>query len=325
MSPTHHAVVLDGPGGPEALTWRQVPTPEPRADEILVDVALAGVNYMDVGTRTGTNGPGPYPVVPGIEGSGRVAAVGPGVSGIAVGQRVAWHFGWGSYAQRVVLPVSQAVPVPDDIDDEVAAGLLMQGLTAQHLAGGFTPVRPGDIVLVHAAAGGVGLLVTQLLTRRGARVIGRVSAPDKIEPARAAGAEHVIVATGSEFANEVRTLTGGHGVDIVLDGSGKATFDGSIASLALHGVMAYYGNTLDGGPSFDLVALPNSIRIGYPTVFDHVRDHAALLARSNELFDLVRAGELTVTIGGRYPLAEAFRAHTDLQARTTVGKLLLEA
>jgi NADPH:quinone reductase len=162
-----HAIVVDQAGGPEVLTYREVFTPAPGPGEVLVDVAFAGVNYMDVGTRVGRNGPGAFPLTPGVEGAGRVSALGEGVTGLRLGQRVAWQFAWGSYSQRLVLPAGQAVPVPDDIDDETAASLLMQGLTAQAFVEGFYRVQPGDNVLVHAAAGGVGLLITQMAKRRG--------------------------------------------------------------------------------------------------------------------------------------------------------------
>lgn len=280
------------------------------------------MNYMDVGTRVGRNGPGAFPLTPGVEGAGRVSALGEGVTGLRLGQRIAWQFAWGSYSQRIVLPAGQAVPVPDDIDDETAASLLMQGLTAQAFVEGFYRVQPGDNVLVHAAAGGVGLLITQMAKRRGARVIGRVSADSKASAARAAGADDIIIDRDGTFADQVRALTDGVGVDVVYDGSGKATFADSLASLKVHGVMAYYGNVL-ASVEVDLTSLPSSIHIGYPTVFDHIRTRQELLAHAAELFEAVRTGKINITIGGRYPLAEAAQAHTDLDARATTGKLLL--
>jgi NADPH:quinone reductase len=321
--PHHHAIVVNRPGGPEVLAYTRVATSTPGRGELLVDVAVAGVNFMDTGTRTGQNGPGPFPVTPGVEGTGRVVALGESVTEFEIGQRVAWQFAWGSYTERLILPASQAIPVPDDIADDIAASLLMQGLTAQHFVDGYYPVRPGDTVLVHAAAGGVGLLTTQLAHQRGARVIARVSSQPKAAIARDAGADEVIIDSAGSFADEVLRMTNGLGVNVVYDGSGTATFADSIRSLAVHGVMAYYGNTLEAVAPVELTSLPNSIRIGYPNVFDHVRTREALLTHTRELFELVRTDQLKITIGARYPLASADQAHADLQARTTVGKLLL--
>jgi NADPH2:quinone reductase len=321
--PHHHAILVNRPGGPEVLTYTQIATPTPGHGELLVDVAASGVNFMDTGTRTGQNGPGPLPVTPGVEGAGRVVALGDGVTDFETGQRVAWQFAWGSYSEKLVLPASQAVHVPNDIDDDTAASLLMQGLTAQHFVDGYYPVQPGDTVLVHAAAGGVGLLTTQLAHQRGARVIARVSTQAKAALARAAGAAEVIIDSVGSFAEQVLAMTNGLGVNVVYDGSGTSTFADSIRSLAVHGVMAYYGNTLEAVAPVELTSLPNSIRIGYPNVFDHVRTREELLTHAGELFELVRTGRLKITIGARYPLARADQAHTDLQARTTIGKLLL--
>lgn len=321
--PHHHAILVNHPGGPETLTYTQIATPTPGRGELLVDVAVAGVNFMDTGTRTGQNGPGQFPVTPGVEGAGRVVALGDGVTDFEIGQRVAWQFAWGSYTEKLILAASQAIPVPDDIDDDTAASLLMQGLTAQHLVDGYHPVQPGDTVLIHAAAGGVGLLATQLAHQRGARVIARVSSQTKAAVARDAGADQVIIDSVGSFADQVLAITNGLGVNVVYDGSGTATFADSIKSLAVHGVMAYYGNTLEVVAPVELTSLPNSIRIGYPSVFDHVRTREELLTHTRELFELVRTSQLKITIGARYPLAHADQAHTDLQARTTTGKLLL--
>jgi NADPH:quinone reductase len=321
--PHHHAIVVNRPGGPEVLTYTQVATPTPGVGELLVDVAVAGVNFMDTGTRTGRNGPGGFPVTPGVEGAGRVVALGESVTEFELGQRVAWQYAWGSYTEKLILPARQAIPVPDDIDDDTAASLLMQGLTAQHLVDGYYPVQPGDTVLIHAAAGGVGLLTTQLARRRGARVIARVSNQAKATLARDAGAAEVIIDRVGTFAEQVLAMTNGLGVNVVYDGSGAATFADSIRSLAVHGVMAYYGNTLDAVAPVELTSLPNSIRIGYPNVFDHVRSREELLTHTRELFELVRTGQLTITIGARYPLSRADQAHADLQDRATIGKLLL--
>jgi NADPH2:quinone reductase len=262
-------------------------------------------------------------LTPGVEGAGRIAAVGAGVTDLQVGDRVAWFYAWGSYAQQVVVPAAALVPLPDDIDFETAAGLMMQGLTASHFVSETYAVKPGDTALVHSAAGGVGLMLTQMITLLGGRVIGRVSSPDKIEIAQAAGADEVIVSATGDFADAVLRLTGGEGVHVVYDGAGADTFWGSVAALRHHGVLAYYGLLIKHLPPIDLTTLPKSVLVSYPTVQDHVRTREALLARSNRLFDWVRQGELSVRIGGRHTLADAGQAHRDIESRRTTGKLLL--
>lgn len=259
---THSAIVIEQPGGPERLQLQSVPTKEPTAGEILVRVAAAGVNFMDTGTRTGQNGPGPFPVMPGVEGSGQILKLGSDVSDLHVGQRVAWRLAWGSYSELLTMPAAQAVPVPDTIDDQTAAAVLLQGLTAQHLTERFYSVRRGDTVLVHAAAGGVGLLVAQMAKLMGARVIGRVSHARKAPFAHRAGVDDIIVNTNGRFVDQVRQLTGGAGVDVVFDGSGAITFADSLASLKVHGVLAYYGPAVDVTPPVQLSSLPNSVLIG---------------------------------------------------------------
>lgn len=318
------AIALETYGGPEQLQLRDLPSPQPGPGEVLVDIAAAGVNYMDVGTRQGfLRRVLPLPLTPGVEGAGRIAAVGAGVTDLRVGDRVAWFYAWGSYGQQMVAPAAALVPLPDDIDFETAAGLMMQGLTASHFVSETYAIKPGDTALVHSAAGGVGLMLTQMIRLLGGRVIGRVSSPDKIEIAKAAGAEEVIVSATGDFADEVLRLTGGEGVHVVYDGAGADTFWGSVAALRHHGVLAYYGLLIKHLPPIDLTTLPKSVLVSYPTVQDHVRTRAALLARSNQLFDWVRQGKLSVRIGGRYTLANAAQAHRDIESRRTTGKLLL--
>jgi NADPH2:quinone reductase len=318
------AIALETYGGPEQLRLRDLPSPQPGPGEVLVDIAAAGVNYMDVGTRQGfLRRVLPLPLTPGVEGAGRIAAVGAGVTDLRVGDRVAWFYAWGSYAQQMVAPAAALVPLPDDIDFETAAGLMMQGLTASHFVSETYAIKPGDTALVHSAAGGVGLMLTQMIRLLGGRVIGRVSSPDKIEIAKAAGADEVIVSATGDFADEVLRLTGGEGVHVVYDGAGADTFWGSVAALRHHGVLAYYGLLIKHLPPIDLTTLPKSVLVSYPTVQDHVRTRAALLARSNQLFDWVRQGKLSVRIGGRYTLANAAQAHRDIESRRTTGKLLL--
>ena len=316
------AIVVDHPGGPEVLSLRDVEPGEPGPHDLAVTITAAGVNYMDVGMRTGQYGP-PLPHVPGVEGAGTVTAIGSAVTDFAVGDHVAWYFAWGSYAERIVLPASAAVPIPPGIDDETAASVMMQGLTAHHLATATYAVRPGDTALVHSAAGGVGLLLTRIVKARGGHVIARVSTEDKADIARAAGADHVVVSTGGGFADEVRKITGGEGVTVAYDGAGATTFADSLASLGYHGVLAYYGQTIAAQPPVDLTTLPRSVLVTYPVVQDHVRTREDLLAHTGDLFGWLLDGTLAHRIGGRYPLADAARAHADLESRRTTGKLLL--
>jgi NADPH:quinone reductase len=318
------AIVMEKLGGPEVLQLQTRPTPEPGRGQLLVNVITAGVNYMDVGTRTGVNtAAGPLPAVPGVEGVGTVAALGPEVTGIHVGDRVAWFFAPGSYAEQLLLPAASAVPVPESIRNEIAASLMMQGLAANHMTTESYAIQPGDVAFVHSAAGGLGLMLTQLIKARGGRVIGRVSSPEKAEIARAAGADDVVVTNGGDFVDEVSRMTGGQGVAVVYDGAGADTFASSLAVLGYHGTLAYYGQTIKPLPPIDLLTLPKSVLVTYPRVHDHVRTREALLTRSAELFHLVEEGKLHVSIGGRYPLAAAARAHEAIQSRTTAGKLLL--
>jgi NADPH2:quinone reductase len=318
------AIVVAELGGPDVLRLRDQPVPVPGPGEIVVDVSVAGVNFMDTGTRRpGTAATRAVPFVPGVEGAGRVAGLGPGVSDVGPGDRVAWVYAQGSYAEQVVLPASAAVPVPDGIADDVAASVMMQGLSANHFATEAAPVQPGQTVLVHAAAGGLGQILVQLIKLRGARVIALVSRPEKVAAARAAGADDVLVSSGDQFVAPVLELTGGLGVDMVFDGGGETTFWASTRVTARHGTVLYYGAVIGEVPVVPLRELPNSIRVCYPTFFDHIPTREALLAHSAELFGLVADGKLRIGIGARYPLADAARAHRDLESRATTGKLLL--
>jgi NADPH2:quinone reductase len=260
------AIRLEAHGGPEHLKLHDVPEPIPGPDEALVQVSAAGVNFMDIGVRTGQLWRHlTPPFVPGVEGAGCVIAFGEGVETLSVGQRVSWVYVPGSYAERIVADADALVPVPDAVDDEAAAGLMMQGVSAHHFATGFYAVKPGDVALVHAASGGVGLMLTQMIKLRGGRVIARVSREDKAEIARAAGADHIIVESGGTFATRVLQLTDGQGVNVVYDGSGAVTFDDSLASLRRHGVLAYYGPVLGSPKPINIATLPRSVLIGFPT------------------------------------------------------------
>jgi NADPH2:quinone reductase len=318
------AVQVAEHGGPEVLRLVEVEPPTIGAHDLLVDVSAAGINFIDVYHRTGKY-PTTPPFVPGLEGAGTVAAVGSSVRAFRVGDRVAWAAAPGSYAERVLVPAKVAVPVPAGLSDEQAAAALLQGMTAQYLVSSTYPVAPGDTVLVHAAAGGVGLLLVQLARARGARVIGTVSTAAKAELARAAGADEIIRYTEQDVVTEVRRLTEGAGVAAVYDGVGASTFEGSLASLRRRGVLALFGASSGPVPPVDpqRLSTAGSVFLTRPTLAHYTAERAELLARAGEVLDAIVAGKLNLRIGGTYPLADAQRAHRDLEARRTTGKLLL--
>ncbi|WP_347343636.1 quinone oxidoreductase family protein [Jatrophihabitans telluris] len=324
------ALVVTRTGGSEVLEVRTQPVTAPASGEVVVDVAAAGVNFMDVYQRQGI-----YPVDPpfvlGSEGAGTVAELGAHVLGVERGDVVAWPHVRGTAAGRVTVPADSVVPVPEGVPAELAAALMLQGLTAHYLVNSTFPVQSGHTVLVHAAAGGVGQLLTQLAKAKGATVIGTVGSAAKADKARSVGVDHVIDYTqfsgadGAGLARAVRDLTGGQGVDVVYDGVGKDTFDASLASLRIRGTLALFGGASGQVPPFDIQRLNSggSLFLTRPTLGHHLRTRDELLGRSKELFDAVLAGSLKVEIGGRYPLADAARAYDDLEGRRTMGKLLL--
>lgn len=318
------AVVMNATGGREVLAHVERPDPVAGPGQALVEIAFAGVNFMDIGVRQGGAWTDmPNPKILGVEGAGRVLAVGEGVEGVVPGQRVAGAYAPGSYAERIAIPAASLVPVPDAIDDRTAASVMMQGLTANHFETDFYPVQPDDIAFVHAAAGGLGLLLTQIVKLRGGHVIGRVSSGEKMAVAKEAGADHVIVDADGRFAEEAIRLTNGAGVHVIYDGSGPKTFQGSLDVLRRSGVFCWYGPVLGGPGPLDIMSLPKSIKIGYATFFDHIHTPELLRARSGQLFDWVTAGKLRVWIGGEYSLVDAARAHAGMESRKTTGKLLL--
>jgi NADPH2:quinone reductase len=319
------AIQITETGGPEVLRWAELPDPSPGPGELLVELAAAGVNYIDTYHRSGAY-PMPLPFIPGSEGAGTVTALGPDVSDVAVGDQVAWAGSPGSYAERAVVPAAQAVPVPQGVDIEIAGGCLLQGMTAHYLLVSVHAVQPGETVLIHAAAGGMGLLLTQLATARGGRVIGTVSTAEKERLAREAGAAEVIRYTEvDDLAGEVRQLTGRDGVAAVYDGVGATTFDASLASLRRRGMLALFGAASGPVPPVDPQRLNSagSVFLTRPKLADYVATRKELISRAGEVFDAILDGSLRIRIGGRYPLAEAGRAHQDLQSRRTTGKLLL--
>jgi NADPH:quinone reductase len=316
------AVVVTRFGGPEVLEVQDLPAPQPEEGQVLVDVEAVGVNYRDVYERNGAYG-GSAPFVAGVEGAGTVTAVGENVPEFSAGDRVAWSNAPGSYAEQIALDATRAVPVPEDISPDVAAAVLLQGMTAQYLATSTYPVEIGDAVLVHAAAGGVGLLLTQIVKARGGRVIATTSTEQKAALARAAGADDVIGYDG--FAERVRDLTEGAGVAVVYDGVGRATFDESLRSLRRRGTMVLYGAASGAVPPFDPMRLEQegSLFLTRPTLRHHTAERSELLELAGVVFGLVADGKLDVRIGGRYALDDASKAHEDLAARRTTGKLLL--
>lgn len=319
------AVIGSQHGGPEVLQIGEVAPPEPGPGQLLVDVAAAGVNYMDIYQREGRP---PYasatlPYVPGAEGAGTVAAVGPGVSDFAVGDRVAWTQVPASYAEQVAVPAALAVPVPDGMDLSVAAAVMLQGMTAHYLCHSTYPVAQGDPVVVHAAAGGVGLLLTQMIAMRGGVSIATTSTTDKAALAQQAGADYV---TGYEdFAGVARRVTDGAGVAAVYDGIGQATFEASLSAVRARGYMVLYGAASGPVPPFDLQRLnpAGSLFVTRPTLGHYLASREELLWRAGDLFRWITEGRLSVRVGGRYPLEQAAQAQADLASRGTTGKLLL--
>lgn len=310
-------------GGPEVLEPVDVPDVEPGSGEVAVDVTAVGVNFIEIYQRSGLYKV-EYPFTPGSEGAGVISAVGPDVTTFAVGDRVAWAGIPRSYASRLVGPADKLLAVPSGLTDEQAAALPLQGLTAHYLATSSYPIRSGDTVLVHAGAGGVGLLLTQIAKIKGARVITTVSTEDKAELSREAGADEVIVGyTG--FAERARELTGGEGLPVVYDSVGQATFDDSLAAVRRRGTLVLFGASSGPVPAVDPQRLNDagSVYLTRPKLGDFTVTRSELLERSAELFGWVRDGRVKVRIGGTYPLADAAQAQADLAARKTTGKLVL--
>ncbi|MDD7935169.1 quinone oxidoreductase family protein [Actinomycetospora straminea] len=308
------------------LVPADLPDPEPGDGEALVELAAIGVNYIDTYFRTGTYTTA-LPFVPGLEGGGTVRAVGPGVTTVVPGDRVVWTNTLGSYATLATVPAAELVVVPDAVDLETATAVALQGMTAHYLLHDTYPVAPGDVVLVHAGAGGMGLLLCQMARALGARVLATTSSEEKDALAREAGAHETLRygSTSQDLADRVRALTDGEGVAVVYDGVGAATFDASLASLRIRGVLALYGAASGPVPPVDPQRLNSggSLYLTRPSLHWHVRTPEALAARASAVFSSVAAGDLSVRIGGRYALDDAATAHRDLQSRRTTGKLLL--
>jgi NADPH2:quinone reductase len=316
-------IVIRSHGGPEVLGMEDGTPAALAAGEVLLRTTAIGVNFIDVYHRLGRY-PLPLPFIPGVEAAGVIEAVAPDVTELAIGQRVAGFLAGGAYAARVVAPASRLIPIPAGVTDEQAAASTLQGMTAHYLSHDTFPIEPGDTALVHAAAGGTGLLLTQLIKRRGGRVLATVSTEAKAALARAAGADQIIMYTAQDFVAEARRLTAGRGVDVVYDSVGKTTFAGSLACLRPRGMMVLFGASSGAVEPFDpLDLMRGSHYLTRPTLGHYVAEPPALRARAGAVFAAIAAGELQVRTEHRFPLADARRAHEDLEGRHTTGKILL--
>jgi NADPH2:quinone reductase len=319
------AIKVNQHGGPEALSREEVETPDPGPGQARVRLAASGVNFIDVYMRSGVY-PGDPPFTLGLEGAGEVEAVGEGVEEVSVGDHVAWAGVPGSYAEAVVAPANKLVPFNVTmVEARVAAAIMLQGMTAHYLTHSTFPLQEGHTALVHAAAGGVGLLLCQMAKMRGARVIGTAGTEEKARLAREAGADEVILYREQDFAEETERLTSGEGVDVVYDSVGKDTFDGGLDCLKTRGYMVLFGGSSGQVPPLDLQVLnrKGGLYVTRPALAQYTRTREELLWRAEGLFSWIGQGNLDVRIGGSYALEDAARAHRDLEARKTTGKLIL--
>ncbi len=318
------AIRIHETGGPEVLRYEEAPTPEPAEGEVRVKIAAAGVNFIDIYHRTGLY-PLPLPATPGMEAAGVVDAVGEKVTEFKVGDHVAFSSQLGAYAEFCVVPESKLVPVPAGLDLASAAAVMLQGMTAHYLTHSTYPLKAGDTAFVHAAAGGVGLLLVQLCKMLGATVIGTVSTEEKAKLARQAGADNIILYTQTDFEEETNRLTNGQGVEVVYESVGEATFDKSLNILKSRGYMVLFGQSSGKVPPIDLQILNSkgSLFVTRPSLFHYIAARDELLQRAGDLFNWLASGELKVRIDRQLPLAEAAEAHRLLAGRQTAGKLLL--
>ena len=318
------AIRVHSLGGPEALRYEDVPQPAPGAGQVLIKIKAAGVNFVDVYQRTGLYKVA-LPFTLGQEAAGVVTAVGSGVSEVKVGDRVAYCHVMGAYAEYAVVPADRIVRLPEGVSTQQGAAAMLQGMTAYYLASATYPLKPGDVCLVHAAAGGVGLLLCQIAQLRGARVIGTVSTRAKATLAREAGAEDVILYTEQDFEVEVKRLTQGAGLQVVYDSVGKTTFDKGLNCLARRGLMVLYGQSSGPVGSFDplLLSQKGSLFLTRPTLGDYIATRAELLERAGEVLGWIKSGKLKLRIDHEFPLAQAAEAHRALEGRKTTGKVLL--
>ncbi len=317
------AIQISKTGGPEVLEFVDIPAPKPAAGQVLVKIAASGVNFIDTYLREGRY-PAALPFIPGQEAAGTVLETGEGVSKFVVGDRVAWTGVRGTYAEIACPPAAELLKIPATMKLEDAAAVLTQGLTAHYLAHDTYAIQRGDTVLVHAGAGGVGLLLTQIAKALGARVITTVSTEEKAALSREAGADHVILYTQENFAEAVKKFTGGEGLPVVYDSVGKTTFEDSLKCLRPRGLMALYGASSGAVPPMDPIRLmAGSLYLTRPTLKDYVTPRAELERRAADIFGWVASGKLKVRIGHKYKLEDAAQAHRDLEGRKTTGKVLL--
>lgn len=318
-------IAIDRNGGTDVLALHDLPTPVPGPGEALVRLEAIGVNFIDVYFRTGAYPAPRFPFVLGQEGAGVVESVGAGVAGVRAGDRVAYAGVAGAYAEHAIVAADRLVPVPDRVTPQDAAALMLQGMTAHYLVNSTFALGPGHVALVHAGAGGVGLLLTQLAKAKGATVITTVSTDEKAELSARAGADLVLRYTSEDFVAKAREFAGGRGVDVVYDSVGKTTWEGSVNALRPRGMFVLFGASSGPVPPFDLQLLnaKGSLFATRPSLAHHVATRDELLGRAQSLFASVLANELTLRVAHTYPLAEAARAHVDLEARATTGKLLL--
>ena len=318
------AIQVSTVGGPEVLTLTDLPVPSPKPNEALVEIKASGVNFIDVYFREGRY-PTPLPFVNGQEAAGVVVQTGSEVTNVQRGDRVAYTSTLGSYAQYAAVPAARLVKIPDELDFEQAAAAMLQGMTAHYLLYSTYPLKKGETALIHAAAGGVGLLLVQMAKRIGARVIGTAGTQEKAQLARDAGADECIVYTEADFETETRRLTDGKGVEVVYDGVGQATFDKDLNVLRPRGYLVLFGGASGAVPPFDLIKLSQkgSLFITRPTLAHYTATREELEWRSNEVLQMIARGELKLSIHKTYPLASAADAHRELEGRKTTGKLLL--
>ena len=318
------SILISKPGGPEELVLADVSDPVPGEGEVLVEVEGAGLNFIDTYQRSGLH-PMAFPFTPGLEGAGTVLDVGAGVDGIEVGDMVAWATVLGSYAEKHVIPVEKAIPVPNGLDSSVAAALPLQGITAHYLAIDTFPLQEGDKCLIHAGAGGVGLLLTQVAKMRGAEVFTTVGSEEKAGLSRGAGADHVILYSETDFKEEVEEIAGKNAIDVVYDGVGAATFMSGIDLLRPRGMMVVFGSASGPPPEISPLVLmaKGSLFLTRPTMGDYLRTRSELLSRMTDIFDWVLKGKLDVRIGAEFALAEVADAHRALEGRKTTGKVLI--
>ena len=319
------AIRIHETGGPEVLSWDTVEIGRPARGEVLLRQTAVGLNYIDTYHRTGLYPLPELPAVLGREAAGVVEEVGEGVTALAPGDRVAYALHPGSYAEARVIPADRLVPLPPEIDDRTAAGVMLKGLTAQYLLRRTHKVRAGETILLHAAAGGVGLIACQWAKHLGATVIGTVGTPEKAELARAHGCDHPILYDREDFVARVREITGGRGVPVVYDSVGRATFEQSLDCLAAQGLMVSFGQSSGSVPPLNLglLAQKGSLFVTRPTLATHIARREDLLSSARDLFDVIRSGRVKVEVGQTYPLQEAARAHQELEARKTTGSSLL--